>query len=770
MVDRPPPPQAPYPLANIPLEAESASITVRGMQAAGAGDQTTPMIEANLPNLSDEISARIDEIDGLLKSRPSLQLLAEQEQDWTAIHQKLINWQHALEDRGKLLRAQSVQLVGENGHGGLTQTWLEEQRLIDYWRQYASKENQSLLDKADKPVDRTLALIDSTAAQVRQSSIKVFSLEQDVNTQAAHAEEVLYNVRQARDQAFNQLLTRSDPVIWKISTGSRELVQQGQNSFMRQVQAVFAYLRQRWENVAVHAGVFVLLVAGLFFIRRKVNQWTKVDPGLKQATKVFCSPIATALALTFLLSIWIYPQAPRMFWAFVGAAALIPTIIILRGLIGRSLFPILNALVVFYFLDQVRAISAVIPLVARMLLIFEMLGAAILVILFVRSISGPDHSGRAWSIIRVISWLWIAASVLSLIGATVGYVNLANLLGDAALGSAYLAVILYAAMVIVSGLIVISLRSRPLSLLKMVRQYPGLLLSKATVFLQLATFVAWVLGVLASLSVASVALDVLKKILSAQGGYGSLHLSLGHVLAFATAIWLSFKISRFLRFVLEEDVYDRFSLSGGIPYAISKILNYLVLLCGFFIGVSLLGYDLTQFTILAGAFGVGLGFGMQNIVNNFVSGLILLFERPVKVGDVIQMGDTTGVVSHIGIRASVLRTSNSAEIIVPNGNLISSQVTNWTLSNRQRGIEMEMNLGADADPARVLALLITVASANPRVTKMPAPQAFLTKFSGDSFSYQLHAWTEAAEQWVEIRSELAVALNRELTKEHIAIK
>jgi small-conductance mechanosensitive channel len=161
---------------------------------------------------------------------------------------------------------------------------------------------------------------------------------------------------------------------------------------------------------------------------------------------------------------------------------------------------------------------------------------------------------------------------------------------------------------------------------------------------------------------------------------------------------------------------------------------------------------------------------MQNIVNNFVSGLILLFERPVKVGDVIQMGDTTGVVSHIGIRASVLRTSNSAEIIVPNGNLISSQVTNWTLSNRQRGIEMEMNLGADADPARVLALLITVASANPRVTKMPAPQAFLTKFSGDSFSYELHVWTEAAEQWVEIRSELAVALNRELTKEHIAIK
>ena len=434
VVNRPPPPKVPYPLANIPLEAESASISVRGMQAAAAGDQTTPLITATLPNLSDEIAARIDETDNLLKSRPSLQLLGEQEEDWTAIHQKLLNWKHALEDRNKLLTKQAVQLIGENDHGGLADTWVQEQKLIDYWRQYVTAGNESLLDKAEKPVETTLTLIDSTAAQVRQERIKVFSLEQDVNTQAAHAEEMLYNVRTARDRAFEQLLSRSDPVIWKVSTGSRDLVQQGQNSFTRQVQAVFAYLRQRWENVALHAAVFVLLLRGLFFIRRKVNQWTRDDPGLKHATNVFCSPIATALSLTFLVSVWIYPQAPRMFWSGIGAAALIPTVIILRGLIGRSLYAILNALVVFYFLDQIRAIAAVIPLVARMLLIFEMLGAAILVISFVRSITGPTCEGRVWTIIRFVGWVWIAAFALALIGATVGYVNLANLLGDARAG------------------------------------------------------------------------------------------------------------------------------------------------------------------------------------------------------------------------------------------------------------------------------------------------------------------------------------------------
>src|SRR6185295_487823 len=115
------------------------------------------------------------------------------------------------------------------------------------------------------------------------------------------------------------------------------------------------------------------------------------------------------------------------------------------------------------------------------------------------------------------------------------------------------------------------------------------------------------------------------------------------------------------RFLLDEDVYPRLFLPRGLPYAFSTVLHYTLLLIGFFTAVGALGYDLSQFTILAGAFGVGLGFGLQNIVNNFVSGIILLFERPLKLGDLIQWGDTEGIVRHIGIRASVVRSVNGSE-------------------------------------------------------------------------------------------------------------
>ena len=568
-------------------------------------------------------------------------------------------------------------------------------------------------------------------------------------------------------------MVRNSPPIWNIFRRSQErgdLVEQGQQSFSRQLQAVASYIKRRRDNVAAHGALLLVLIAGLYWIYRRTGHWAKDHPELEPATRVFRSPIATAIVLALLVTVWIYPQAPRLFWAAVGAAALVPTVIILRRLIDRRWFVLLYALVAFYLLDQVRSVAAIVPVVARGLLLIEMLVG--LILLFsptsaARQISSTSRLGR---VLRLVRWLWLAAFLLAFVGNLLGYVSLANLLGDAALGSLYLAVIFYACTLILSGFIVIGLNSRPISLLAIVRQHERLIERRLTLSLYWVALAAWVIAVLGSLSIATAAYEWMKVVLNARVSYGQISLSLANVLSFVLAIWASVQVSRFVRFVLEEEVYERFALPGGIPYAISKMLNYVILLLGFFIAVSSLGYDMTKFTILAGAFGVGLGFGMQNIVNNFVSGLILLFERPVKVGDVVQIDDTTGVVGHIGIRASIIRTSNSAEIIIPNGNLISGKVTNWTLSNRQRGLEIAVAAGASAEPRHVIQLLVTVAAAHPLVVASPAPEAFLTTFSADSFSYQLRAWTNNAERWVQIRSDLSVAIHDALARENIPIR
>ena len=225
-----------------------------------------------------------------------------------------------------------------------------------------------------------------------------------------------------------------------------------------------------------------------------------------------------------------------------------------------------------------------------------------------------------------------------------------------------------------------------------------------------------------------------------------------------------------MRFILDEDVYPRVELARGLPYAISTMLHYAILFAGFIFALGALGIDMTKFTILAGAFGVGVGFGLQTILNNFFSGLILLFERPVKVGDVIQIDDAAGVIERIGIRASTIRTPAGAEVIVPNGSLISSKVTNWTFSAHQRSLEMPISVDPAADPKKVITVLEDIAKADPHIAKIPAPKALVIKMGAASLDVELRASTGRIDDWNQVRSDLAVAINAALRKENIGIR
>ncbi len=758
-------PKAAFPLSDAATHAETDTITLRGIETIINNDQATQTITEDLPTLSTEIDSRLDESAGLLSSSPSLQVLGQQEEDWGAILRELNDWKRSLDRRLTQIKQADDQLTS------LKSQWDSEEAVVKYWSSYVSASD--VLETAQNTVDQIQLLIDQTIDDRRNSFIQTFATQQAVDAQHARVLEVLDSVRQAREEAFNRLLVRNSPPLWSIMHSARQdrqLVQQGQDSFDRQVKAMGAYLQRRHDNVGGQILLLLVLVIALYVIRHRTRKWAAEQPELEHAARVFNSPIATALVLSLLLSVWFYPQAPRLLWAIIGAAALIPTIIILRQLLDRRWFTLLYALVVFYFLDQLRSITAVMPFVSRILLLVEMLGGFLLLLSFKHAERNSPAASPVIKLVRLVGWLWMAVFFLAFLGDLVGYVSLAGLMGDAALGSLYLAVILYACALIVSGLFVLALHSRPLCLLTMVRQHLALIQRRFNLLLTWTALAAWAVGVLASLSVATSAYELARKTLGAELVYGKVELSLGKVLAFVVAMWASVWMSRFIRFVLEEDIYDRFALSGGISYAISKMVNYIILLLGFFFAVSSLGYDLTTFAVLGSAFAVGLGFGMQNIVNNFVSGLILLFERPVKVGDVIQMDDTTGVVGHIGIRASIIRTNNSAEIIVPNGNLISGKVINWTLSNRQRGIEINLAVGAGADPKHVMQLLKEVACVHPLIIKIPPPEAFLISFAGDSFTYLLRVWTNNAEQWISIRSEISIAIHAALVKENITIK
>jgi len=190
---------------------------------------------------------------------------------------------------------------------------------------------------------------------------------------------------------------------------------------------------------------------------------------------------------------------------------------------------------------------------------------------------------------------------------------------------------------------------------------------------------------------------------------------------------------------------------------------------GFALALSAAGMDFSRVALFAGAFSVGLGFGLQTVVNNFVSGLILLFERPIQIGDMIEVGELRGEVRRIGARSSTVRTFDGAEVIVPNANLISEPVVNWTLSDRRRRLDLEVGVAYGTDPEIVLDLLRGAAEANSSVLDTPAPEALFLGFGDSSLNFRLRVWIPRFEESYTIRSEMGVAINAALRNAAIPI-
>jgi small-conductance mechanosensitive channel len=517
--------------------------------------------------------------------------------------------------------------------------------------------------------------------------------------------------------------------------------------------------------------VFSVLTACFYWTRRGARRLPAEEAA---AAPLFEMPIAAALVLSLLGSRWIFPQAPRVLWAMLGTLALVPSVLILRRLMRSELHPLLYALIALFFIDQLRSVTAAVEFLPRILFLAEMLAVIGISSWLVRSAGQaprtvPDNP-RSRNNQKIAGYVALAISAGAFVANAFGYVTLATLLGNTLLQCSYLALILYAAVEVLDEIVTAALVTRPFAALGTVSRHRLLLRRRIRRALQSVAVLLWVMAVLQRLLLRDRLLGAVHEFLTAKLAFGSIQISPGDVLAFIVTVWAALLVSRFVRFLLDEDVYPRVGLKRGLPYAISNTLHYLILVGGFFLAVAALGLDMTRVTILAGAFSVGVGFGLQNIFNNFISGLILLFERPINIGDVVQIDDASGVVERIGVRASIIRTPNGSEIIMPNGKLISERLTNWTLSSRQHGFELPITVGQGTDPGRVIELLEKTAAAHPLVTGNPPPQALVVKLGPDSFGFELRAWTDRSELWTQIRSDLAIAISSTLAAEKIPIR
>lgn len=201
-----------------------------------------------------------------------------------------------------------------------------------------------------------------------------------------------------------------------------------------------------------------------------------------------------------------------------------------------------------------------------------------------------------------------------------------------------------------------------------------------------------------------------------------------------------FIISRVLRKILQRRILPRFKLAEGAQFLILRLIHYVLIVIGLFLAINLVGIQMTSLTVIFGLLGVGIAFGLQNITSNFVSGLILLFERPVNVGDYIEVSGAMGKVQSINMRSTTVITRDNITLIVPNSSFIEGTVTNWSVGDPKIRINVPVGVAYGSDTELVRRLLLEVAENHPDVLKEPKPDVLFREFADSSLNFDLRIW------------------------------
>ncbi len=757
-----PGPEPAVPISDVAIASHASLAKAQDLVSKLQGESKLDEAVEQLDDLAHEIEEGRTTTQSLLNEGPGLGLILELKSQWE-------EQRGAAQAEGERLtrRAQAAEAV-----------LAELNNMRERWDRTAAAARDSA---APASVLQRIQETEAGLAQRREEVLslreRIYSLQAAASQQSAATTEVLDQLDQFQEEVLGQITVRSRPALWEAwsggvsgATGSGMLLDRRGRSLVG-VRRFVAFKAEIFAFLLVELLVLMLLFRAA---HRRSAQLASREPELGGALQVLARPYSSALLLTLLSLAWLLPGRPRLVAEMTGLLALVPMLRILAQLAPPGLMRLIYAFAGFYLADRVRVFTEPWPLLEQAVLSLQMAGGVALMLAILRPgrLRGAEIPAEQLRSLRILAWparLLLLAFGVSFLAAVSGFMQLATVLADDALLTVYAGQVVYAAVIAARGLVAFLLRVAPLSRLRAVQHHRALLEGRAGRVCVWGGVALWLYVVSRRIPLMGEAQKGLQALFAAQLSFGEVTIAVGDVVAFGLTIWAAFLVSRFVRFVLGEEVYPRLRLAHGAPYAISSLLHYAMLFGGFLLALAAVGVDLNKFTVLAGAFGVGIGFGLQAIVNNFVSGLILLFERPIQIGDTVQVTDVIGEVRRIGIRSSTVRTFSGAEVIVPNADLITQQVTNWTLSDKMRRVELPVGVAYGSDPERVLDVLREVAEKHPEVVDYPPPFAIFVRFGDSSLDFELRAWVQDGTRWPIIKTQIAVALFRAFKEAGIQI-
>ncbi len=620
--------------------------------------------------------------------------------------------------------------------------------------------------------------LNAIVKQTKDYNYGYLRLQTRINRLRQTVVEIVEALYDKRGSETYDLFYHRHPPLWQLDLDSGSAGQEtavGQESIADTGMRMGELFRTHREKL------YFLLVLGLalsFFIlylkRRLVNtigQEAASSP-TAESYLLFRSPVLVAAFILIFTGMVQLVGGARLLEDVLILTLLILSILLINYQIPGRFRGLIYSSILFFALDSVKTYIWFESLDYRLYMLMEALLMAGVVFYFTR----PYLKTRQLLLtpigkfmIRLVPLAYFLCAV-SIVSNILGYTNLSDLALKVGTKSGISAIIAYAIFLVFQTVIVSWLEQRMRNSANPDLNQLAFLKNRTLQFLRYGVLFFFLLGFLNVIDELRNVLDFLSSVMNEPYVVGNLTFTLGSIFMFLLILVLSYVISRLLSFLISEQygLMYYFKFPKGIPAAISLVLRYSVLVFGVILALSYLNVDLSEFNLMAGALGLGIGFGLQTVIANFVSGLILIFERPILPGDTIEVNNLLGRVSKIGVRASSISTYDGAEVVVPNMNLISNDLINWTLSDSIKRVEVLVGATYEADPNQVLAILRECVEEFDYIIKEREPMALFTGFGDSSLDFRLLFWVPY-EIGLKAKSDVSIAVYNKFKEAGIEI-
>jgi potassium efflux system protein len=500
---------------------------------------------------------------------------------------------------------------------------------------------------------------------------------------------------------------------------------------------------------------FVLVIVWITYNREKTKRESD-NPDLifQKANYIYRYPLLSSLLVPIAIIPYFYSHPPVIFLECFFLTSLILTLTLVKRIFHPNLFIALRQLFFVTIIYSASNLLIQITNLDRFVILFLCIASAVIAYRFNKKVgyAPADYPKNTGFVLKV----FIGLQLLALFCDISGRFSLAKIIGITATYNLWFLISLYFVVEIISQGILLQFQTKKVNDNVISWLDHALIQVKFRKILNVLAGGLWLFFLFQNLNIDDTATDYITDVLNQAHTVGGASFTFGGFVICIAVIWLSSVLSKIISYF-----YDISAQRSTDIDALKKknrtstlLIRIGVFTLGFFLAVFASNFPLDKITIIISAFGIGIGFGLQNIVNNLVSGLILAFEKPVQIGDIIEVDNRSGTITEIGIRSSKISTADGAEVIVPNGDLISHHVINWTLSNNNRRVELIVSVKYGSDLEKVKTLLHDLLTSREDIMKEPKPLVFLHNLTGSAADFRVLFWADDIGHWLELKDHV----------------